>query len=455
MIYLLCLNDICERNKAGLLMKHRFSMCLLLLLSLVTLTIDAKEVLSIEILGEEFSVDRHPASGNQLILFISTGYEMPERINSIAAGVAALGIEFWHVDLLENLFLPKAASTFRNMDGRYVAGLITQAHALSGKQVTVMTRAYASIPTLRGIRKWQQQQAAGQNKLSQIQTNSGGSASIYLNGVILLSPELFIKIPELGLEPLFAPVASATNIPVVLFQSGSRGNRWQLHKVIDKLQQGGAQVYSKLFPGVTGIFYAGDTAAETINLLTKLPDEIIRANQLLVNTHTPIEVQPVEAISSAPGGNLDTSLRPFKGNPVPSPLSLFTVQGEKVNHTDYTGKVTLVNFWASWCGPCVEEIPSLNRLLEKMKGKPFELISIDYAEQRDNIREFMKAVDVDFPVLLDTDGKVSALWNVVVFPSTFVIAPDGTIVYGVKGGIHWDTPEIMQKITDLMDDRSY
>lgn len=438
-----------------MLVKYRFSMCLLLLLSLVTLTVDANEVLSVEILEEEFSVDRYPAPGNQLILFIATGHEMPERINRVAAGVAALGIEFWHIDLLENLFLPKAASTFRDMDGRYVAGLITRAHALTGKQVTVMTRAYASIPTLRGIRKWQQQQASGQNKLNQIQIISGKSENIYLNGVILLSPELYIKIPELGLEPVFAPVTSATNIPVVLFQSGSRGNRWQFHKVIDKLQQGGAQVYSKLFRGVTGIFYVGDTAPETINLLTKLPDEIIRANQLLVNMHTPIEVQPVEPVPSTPDGNLDTSLRPFKGNPVPPPLSLYTVHGERVNHTDYTGKVTLVNFWATWCGPCVEEIPSLNRLLEQMKGKPFELISIDYAEQRENIRAFMKGVDVDFPVLLDTDGKVSALWNVVVFPSTFVIAPDGRIVYGVKGGIHWDTSEIIEKITDLMDDRSY
>jgi peroxiredoxin len=54
-----------------------------------------------------------------------------------------------------------------------------------------------------------------------------------------------------------------------------------------------------------------------------------------------------------------------------------------------------------------------------MEEKPFELISIDYTERQDRIRSFVKAVDVDFPVLLDTDGKISAQWNVVVFPSTF------------------------------------
>lgn len=63
----------------------------------------------------------------------------------------------------------------------------------------------------------------------------------------------------------------------------------------------------------------------------------------------------------------------------------------------------------------------------------------------------MQEVDVDFPVLLDSDGKVSAKWNVLVFPSTFVIAPDGKIVYGVKGGIHWDNPEVIKQLKSLMD----
>ena len=132
------------------------------------------------------------------------------------------------------------------------------------------------------------------------------------------------------------------------------------------------------------------------------------------------------------------------------PLNLITAAGERVNYSDYTGKLTVVNFWASWCGPCVEEIPSLNRLREKMKDSPFELISVDYAESKETISAFMKEVDVNFPVLLDTDGKVSALWNVVVFPSTFVIGPDGKIAYGLQGGAHWDTPEMLAKLRPLI-----
>ncbi|MEA1889491.1 MAG: TlpA disulfide reductase family protein [Pseudomonadota bacterium] len=402
--------------------------------------------LPVEVLGEELVVDRYMAEGDQLVLFISPGMGLPERVSQVSAGVADLGIEFWHIDLAENLFLPKSTSTFRGLDGSFVAGLIDKAYELTGKNVTVMTHAYASLPVLRGIRKWQLQNASLPSQ----------SNSLYLNGVILLSPDLYIEVPDLGLDPVFDPISSASNIPVMIFQSGSRGNRWQLDKLITELQKGGAQVFSKIFPGVAGIFYGEDIAPETLDLIKSLPGEIERASHLLSHLPTPVIAQPVlEKKIISQEAMLDMTLKPFKGNPVPPGLDLFSVRGDRVIHNDYTGKVTLVNFWASWCGPCIEEIPSLNRLREQMKGRPFELISVDYAEDKSDILKFMQEVDVNFPVLLDSNGKVSAQWNVLVYPSTFVIAPDGKIVYGVKGGIHWDTPELVEKIRALMKKKSY
>jgi thiol-disulfide isomerase/thioredoxin len=186
-------------------------------------------------------------------------------------------------------------------------------------------------------------------------------------------------------------------------------------------------------------------------LLKSLPVQIERASHLLSRLPTPVNVPPVQKKKQQTAAALDMTLKPFKGNPVPPDLDLISVQGDRVIHSNYTGKVTIVNFWATWCGPCIEEIPSLNRLRELMKGLPFELISVDYAEDKSVILKFMQEVDVDFPVLLDSSGSVSAQWNVVVFPSTFVIGPDGKIVYGVKGGIHWDTPEVVEMIKALME----
>lgn len=139
------------------------------------------------------------------------------------------------------------------------------------------------------------------------------------------------------------------------------------------------------------------------------------------------------------------------GDMKPHAINLDNVTGGHFNRSDFTGRVTLINFWASWCGPCVEEIPALNRLREHMKDKPFELISINYAEQAQQIREFLEMVEVDFPVLLDQDGSYSARWNVLVYPATFVIAADGNIAYGVNGAIEWDSREITGKLEALMD----
>ena len=85
-----------------------------------------------------------------------------------------------------------------------------------------------------------------------------------------------------------------------------------------------------------------------------------------------------------------------------------------------------------------------------MKDKPFELISINYAEKPEQIREFLSMVEVDFPVLMDEDGSYSAKWNVLVYPATFVIAADGQIAYGVNGAIEWDSAEVSERLNELM-----
>ena len=89
-----------------------------------------------------------------------------------------------------------------------------------------------------------------------------------------------------------------------------------------------------------------------------------------------------------------------------------------------------------------------------MQDKPFELISVNYAEDAYKISLFLQQVKVNFPVLLDLDGKVSANWNIVVFPSTFVIGPDGMIHYGVNGAIHWDSPQVVKQLNQLYQDYS-
>jgi thiol-disulfide isomerase/thioredoxin len=414
-----------------------------LCLLLATLAVQAAEPLSVIVNDEELAVVQYPADGDDLLLFVSSGMGSLERGARIAEQLAARGLETWHVDLAESLFLPRGVSTLRGLDGRYVAGLIEQAHARSGKRVTLLTRSYASIPVLRGARLWQLEQ--------QQRRSVGQPVEAYLNGAILISPELASTIAELGLEPVYAPITRATNLPVMILQAGKRSNRWQLERVVAQLEQGGSRVYVKLLPGVTGMFYEEDDSEATRRVLQTIPADIATAVGLLARHEVLLNAQPLLAESNISGPGIDTGLRPYRGDPQPKVLDLYTADGQRVVHDDYRGKITVVNFWATWCAPCVEEIPSLNRLRQQMEGLPFELISVDYAEEAQRIEKFLDEVDVHFPVLLDSDGRVSADWNVLVFPSTFVVGPDGRIAYGVRGAIHWDSPEVIAQLKALLE----
>ncbi|WP_126456611.1 TlpA disulfide reductase family protein [Sulfuriflexus mobilis] len=422
------------------LLKHIFCMCALLLLT-TGLSVQALEPDSIEVpvLDQELTVTRFPASGEQLLLWITPGFDSETRALEMAGQLAQRGIEVWRVDLASSLFLPRSTSTLRGLSGKYVAGLIEQARAQTGKRITLVARSYAAIPVLRGARQWQINQAIK------------GQRDAYLNGAILFSPELYATVPALGLEPVYVPEIAASNIPIMLYQAGNRGNRWQLSHVLTSLQEGGAAVYLKVLAGVTGVFYEGDTSEAAAKIFTQLVDELPDVISLLQQTPTPLTVVALPESLPVQQHGLDSSLKPYIGKRLPQRLDLPDVNGRRFVRDDYRGKVTVVNFWATWCPPCVEEIPSLNRLRQAMRGKPFELISIDYAEDKQSIKKFLQQVNVDFPVLLDSDGKLAASWGVLVFPSTFVIGPDGTILYGVNGGILWDSPEVINTFNSLLD----
>ncbi|MDT8404933.1 TlpA disulfide reductase family protein [Sulfuriflexus sp.] len=398
---------------------------------------EGMEQMDVPVLDQTMTISRFPASGEELVIWVAPGFDSKTRALDMAARLAKRGIEVWRVDLAESLFLPQSTSTLRALDGRYVAGLVEQAHQQSGKNITLLGRSYAAIPILRGARQWQLNQA-------------GKEVATYLNGAVLFSPELYATVPALGLEPVYVPVMSATNIPVMLYQADKRGNRWQLNDVLESLQKGGSAVYLKVLQGVTGVFYERDLTEAAANIFAGLADEIPQTIKLLRQTPTPLQAQALPENKEITSHGLDDSLKPYVGRSQPHPINLPDVNGQRFLRQDYRGKVTVVNFWATWCPPCVEEIPSLNRLRQAMQGKDFELVSIDYTEDKQDIEKFLQRVNVDFPVLLDSDGKVAASWGVLVFPSTFVIGPDGRIHYGVNGGIIWDSPEVIRKLNGLL-----
>ena len=396
--------------------------------------------LEIQILEQEFIIQRfkqNSKTNNKLIIWVAPGFGTDQRAKDMSKRMAEQGTEIWHVDLAENLFLTKSTNTMRKLDGKYLKTLIEQAYKKTNKNIVLLTRSYGAIPVLRALRLWQIDQAAKQQPF-------------YLQGAILFSPELYATVPELGLEPVFVNIIDATNMPLMIYQGEKRSNRWQIEKLLNRFSEAGANAYYNLLKGVNGVFYSGDKKAETLKQIELMPKKIFKAFRLLEKTTKPMQAASLINKINIKPMSLNINLKIFKGNNKPRSIDLMDVNNKRYKNKNYLGKVTVVNFWATWCPPCVEEIPSLNNLKRLMKDENFELVSINYGEKKETIQRFMNKVNVDFPVLLDPNGVQSAKWKVLVFPSTFVIGPNGKIIYGVNAAIHWDAPGVVRALKTLL-----
>lgn len=133
-------------------------------------------------------------------------------------------------------------------------------------------------------------------------------------------------------------------------------------------------------------------------------------------------------------------------------LSLKTPEGKLINIKDLLGKVVLVNFWATWCPPCRKEMPSMQRLYNKMDKDKFAMLAVDVGEDEDLVFEFTFSLDtpLTFPLLLDRDGRAARRWAVQGLPTTYIVDKQGHVVYRAIGGREWDDPNLVKKIEGLI-----
>lgn len=133
------------------------------------------------------------------------------------------------------------------------------------------------------------------------------------------------------------------------------------------------------------------------------------------------------------------------------PFELTALDGKVVKLSDLAGKVVLVNFWATWCGPCKEEMPSLARLQQQLDPKKFILLTVTTDLQRQGIAQFLSHAGVTLPVLFDEDQEVSRSFMVRGLPTTVVINRDGTILGRAVGPRAWDSSEAVAMIRQAME----
>jgi peroxiredoxin len=113
-------------------------------------------------------------------------------------------------------------------------------------------------------------------------------------------------------------------------------------------------------------------------------------------------------------------------------FTLKSLSGKNIKLSELRGRVILVNFWATWCAPCKEELPFFNGLYQKYKGVGLEILGVNIDKVGSNASQMSQSLSLSFPILLDSAGKVSGLYQIRSMPTTFVVGKDGTLRY-----THW------------------
>ena len=155
----------------------------------------------------------------------------------------------------------------------------------------------------------------------------------------------------------------------------------------------------------------------------------------------------IAAAATAAGAEAD--LKPWKGKATP-PLARMDLDGKRVDLKGLRGRVVIVNFWATWCDPCRDEMPSLQRLKAKLAGRALEVLAVNYGEFPEKITQFVRKENITLPVLLDTQKDAARDWKVGGLPMTFVVDAKGRVRYWVFGERDWSEGDSLKVVEKLL-----
>ncbi len=119
--------------------------------------------------------------------------------------------------------------------------------------------------------------------------------------------------------------------------------------------------------------------------------------------------------------------------------------------SDYRGQVVILNFWATWCPPCREEMPSMERAWQKIKEKGIVIIAVNVGEDEDTIFAFTGEYPVTFPLPMDIDGAVIKKYPVVGLPTTYIISPEGIVTHRAVGPREWDHSQLLDQLRNMLN----
>ena len=142
------------------------------------------------------------------------------------------------------------------------------------------------------------------------------------------------------------------------------------------------------------------------------------------------------------------AVKPVRTGDVVKAISLPNLQGKLQGLPE--GKVVLLNFWATWCPPCREEVPSMVKLYDKYKDQGFEIVAVSVDKRYDDVVQFVAEQKMSFMVLHDQESKVSRLYGVFRYPETFIVDRNGIVRHHLNGAVEWFEPKYLDYIEKLL-----
>lgn len=420
-------------------MNHFLNRLLILLLALPG-TLLAFESIELELRSETvMNINHYPGNGSTLLIWLPAYRGLSAESDPVLNQLSAMGSDVWAVDLQRSFMVPNTRRGLDEIAASELVDMLQQASERGFKQIYFLASGNAARLALDSTRLF---------------ATEFPEASL-LKGNILIHPSLFQALPAPGEKARFITSAALSHLPTYLIQGQYSTQYMYTEEISAQLQRGGSAVYVHRMPGVQGGFFSRDedylseadlVARESFAFtLNQAMHQLAQTATAPLAPATEVQTDAREYVTSA----LQAFLSPYQGNKQPAPLKLPDLEGKLVDLVDHRGQVVLVNFWASWCLPCVEEIPSLTNLQDKMRDKPFRILAVNIGESAKTVRAFQQKLGFDMPIILDRQGSAVRAWNVYAYPTNFLIDKQGNIQYAYSGVLEWDSDQISTVIESM------
>ncbi|MDH5517994.1 MAG: TlpA family protein disulfide reductase [Gammaproteobacteria bacterium] len=414
---------------------------LALLLSAITLNVYAAEIQIPLSSGTDIPVSIYSSAtkkADSLLLWLPSEYGLHGKEQLTAQTLAEKGTEVWIADLHSAYFSAPGRRSYNTIELRDIVDLIIASSAQGKREVTLFATGRAAAFALLAARE--------------LQTNT--STKDIVKSAILFHPNFYTNTSEVGKDLEYLPITYASNLAIYIAQPALSGKSYQLESLQQHLRKGGSDVITQVLPDVADGFNVrkADNLSEE-NLYQKTPSIIRSAIKLLKLYKKPRSARflpPQQAAVST--STMNAGLQQYQGTISNPYLNFSDLSATRHTFENHRGDVLLLNFWASWCPPCVKELPSLNRLQSEIKHPNFKILAINIGEEENKVQAFLRPMTIDFPVLTDPEGLSVLPWKLVAFPSSFVIDKKGNIRYGLFGAIEWDNPEVIGIIQHLLSE---